>query len=99
MLNKDIIVQSEIISNAKVNIGLNISAKLDNNYHKIETLIQEVSLSDEISIKVYQRRGNIKILQEGINIECAEEQNTCYVIANFLKKKFNLKNFQNTKYL
>ena len=92
MLNKNIIAQSEIISNAKVNIGLNISAKLDNNYHKIETLIQEISLSDEISIKIYQRRGNIKILQEGINIECAEEQNTCYVMANFLKKKFNLKN-------
>ena len=44
MLNKDIIVQSEITSNAKVNIGLNISAKLDNNYHKIETLMLVVKI-------------------------------------------------------
>ncbi len=92
MLNNGILAQSDVISNAKVNIGLNISSKLDNNYHTIETLIQEVSFSDKINVKIYHRHGDIKVLQEGINIGCSSEQNTCYLMANSLKQKFNFKN-------
>ena len=53
MSNKNFLAKSNIISNAKVNIGLNISTRLKNNYHNIETLIQEVSFSDEINITIF----------------------------------------------
>ena len=92
MLNKHFLAKSNIISNAKVNIGLNISTRLKNNYHNIETLIQEVSFSDEINITIFEQSGNIEIKQSGINIGCPLEKNTCYIVTNLLKKKFGIKN-------
>ena len=36
---------------AKINLGLFILGKLDNGYHKLETLLQMVGLYDEIEIE------------------------------------------------
>lgn len=49
-------------SYAKINLYLNISKKLENDYHNIETIIQTINLYDEISIK--------KIKEPYIYIEC-----------------------------
>ena len=92
MLNKHLLDKSDIISNAKVNIGLNISTRLKNNYHNIETLIQEVSFFDEINITIFKESGDIEIQQKGIDIGCSLEKNTCYIVASLLKNKFNIKN-------
>ena len=59
MLSKDIFIESTILSNAKINIGLNIFNKYDNGYHMLESLIQEIAISDIINIKILKANGAI----------------------------------------
>ena len=45
---------------AKINLSLNVIQRLSNNYHKIESLITFVRLSDEIKIKkIYKKKHKI----------------------------------------
>ena len=80
MLSKNILIEAMITSNAKVNIGLNIFDKLDNGYHMLESLIQEISISDIINIKVLKSKGGIKLEAKGI--DSLVKDNTCYKITN-----------------
>ena len=43
---------------AKINLSLNIIKRLPNNYHKIESLITFVQISDEIKIKIINEAKN-----------------------------------------
>ena len=44
---------------AKVNLSLNVIRRLPSNYHKIESLITFVQLSDEIKIKTIDKVNHI----------------------------------------
>ena len=63
--------KSHIIkSYAKVNIGLNIIDKMQNGYHEIETLIQQVNFYDTIEIKIGSQVGDVIFSTSGNAINC-----------------------------
>ena len=74
----NILIESTLLSNAKINIGLNIFDKNDNGYHILESLIQEISISDIINIKILKSTGPIQLSLKGLAIDCSNEKNTCY---------------------
>ena len=59
MLSEEVLIEATITSNAKINIGLNIFDKFDSGYHILESLIQEISISDIINIKILKSNGGI----------------------------------------
>ena len=92
MLNNDILKSNTLVSNAKVNIGLNIFDKADNGYHILESLIQEISLCDSIKITIFQSSGGVNIYSKGFSINVEDDKNTCYIIADSIKKTYNIQN-------
>ena len=97
MFYKNILVKETLLSNAKVNIGLNIFDKLKNGYHVLESLIQEISLSDSINIQIYKETGSISMSFKGLPIRCPENKNTCYKIADYIKQKYSKSKNNNRK--
>ena len=71
----------EIIANAKVNLFLEITGKLSDGYHTVDTIMQSVSLSDTIKIELLTK-------SQGINIICSvpdiptDQRNIAYKTAN-----------------
>ena len=90
MLSEEILIEATITSNAKINIGLNIFDKFDSGYHILESLIQEISISDIINIKILKSNGGIQLEAKGI--DCPIEDNTCYKITNYVKSHYKIKN-------
>ena len=75
--------------NAKINIGLNITSKLNTGYHKIESCFLPISLYDIIEINENERN---KLSLSGIKIDCKISENIILKILNSFKsnKKFNV---------
>ena len=71
---------------AKINLSLNVIKKLPNNYHKIESLITFVQLSDEIKIKTIDK-VNHKISFSGKFSKGISKNNTIIKLLNLLEKK------------
>ena len=76
---------------AKINLSLNVIKKLPNNYHKIESLITFVQLSDEIKIKTIDK-VNHKISFSGKFSKGIGKNNTIIKLLNLLEKKELIKN-------
>jgi len=70
----------EIVANAKVNLFLEITGKLTNGYHTVDTVMQSISLSDVLKIDLLPK-------ESGIEITCSEpdiptdERNIAYKVA------------------
>ena len=47
-----------IKSNAKINLTLGVTGKLNSGYHKIESLVSFLSLQDEIKIKKINNKNH-----------------------------------------
>ena len=88
----NILIESTLLSNAKINIGLNIFDKNDSGYHILESLIQEISISDIINIKILKSTGPVQLSLKGLAIDCSNEKNTCYKITNYVKKNYEIEN-------
>ena len=86
------LVHKTLQSNAKINIGLNVINKKSNGYHEIESLIQEISLYDNIEIKIFKEKGKTEVISSGININCDLENNTCYKIVELIKCIYKIHN-------
>tara|TARA_B100001996_G_scaffold256913_1_gene199682 strand:- start:260 stop:1111 length:852 start_codon:yes stop_codon:yes gene_type:complete len=77
----------KILSPAKINLSLNVLKRLSNNYHKIESLVTFIELSDEIYIRLIKNKFN-KIsfsgkFSKGIN----KNHNTITKLLKILKEK------------
>lgn len=74
-------------SYAKVNLTLHIGRKLENGFHPINSLMQQIDLADDISIE--------KLPEDTIEIECSAsiptKKNLCYSAARLMKTKFGIK--------
>ena len=70
----------EIVANAKVNLFLEITGKLSNGYHTVDTVMQSVSLSDCLKIDILQERSGIKITCSDPVIPM-DERNIAYKVA------------------
>lgn len=72
----------EITAPAKVNIYLKITGKLPNGYHRLNTIMQEISLSDSVVIEIDASRAH------DIELKCKNmgpipnEKNLCYKAAS-----------------
>lgn len=77
-----------IKSFAKINLFLKIGKKLPSGYHEIESVMQQVNLSDELSFK--------KIDEDKVIIKCnikelENKNNIAYKAAELVKNKFDIK--------
>ncbi len=64
-------------SNAKINIGLHITAKRADGYHNIETLFYPVRLADIIEILPAKGKGNHLLVNTGATVDADPSQNLC----------------------
>jgi len=78
---------------AKINLSLNVTKKLSNNYHKIESLITFIKLSDEINIKKINEKKH-KISFSGKFSKGIAKNNTVIKLLNLLEKKKLIKNIK-----
>ena len=74
-----------ILANAKINLGLEVLNKRDNNYHDIESIFQKVSLYDELHI--YKINDKNFILDSNVP-EINNNDNIIYKAYIELLKKF-----------
>src|SRR3989338_4131378 len=75
-------------SYAKINLFLRIGKKLGSGYHNIQSVMQKIDLSDNISIEPLSED---RIIVESTNKEIEQESNLAYDAALLLKKKFKVK--------
>jgi 4-diphosphocytidyl-2-C-methyl-D-erythritol kinase len=78
----------KLLSPAKINLYLNILGKYPSGFHKIESIVERVSLFDEITIRVQE--------SPRIRIFCADKalqgkHNLCYKAAQLIKERLRLK--------
>ena len=65
---------------AKINISLDIISKMDNGYHNLKTIMQTISLSDEITIECKANETNcsendVRIIDSGRSFLPSDERN------------------------
>ena len=68
-----------ITSNAKINIGLNITEKLPNGYHLLDMVMVPISLADKLEIKFNSQKGKLNISSNIKDIPC-DEKNILYKV-------------------
>jgi len=78
----------KVLSPAKLNLYLNITGRYSKNYHRIESIVERISLCDEIIIK--------KTAGPAVTISCSRRDlavpgNLCVKAAELMQKKFSLK--------
>ncbi|MCF7871203.1 MAG: 4-(cytidine 5'-diphospho)-2-C-methyl-D-erythritol kinase [Candidatus Omnitrophica bacterium] len=77
----------ELLSPAKINLYLNIVGKYSSGYHRLETVVERVSLFDKLKITI---NPNPAINISSNNKELETKENLCYKAAELIKKEFNL---------
>ena len=68
-----------ITSNAKINIGLNITEKLPNGYHLLDMIMVPISLADKLWIKFNNQKVKLNISSNIKDIPC-DEKNILYKV-------------------
>lgn len=77
-----------IKSPAKVNLFLEVVGKRPDNYHELETVIQEVSLFDHLEIK--EKANGIKIQTDCPDLP-TDSRNIVYKAAALIKRRYRIK--------
>ena len=77
-----------LLSPAKLNLYLNILGKYPDGFHKIESIVERISLCDEITIRPRQDQriaitSNIKTLES--------KNNLCFAAASLIRKQYRIK--------
>ena len=71
---------------AKLNLSLDVSEKLENGYHSIESIFQSVSLFDEIMVEIIDKKIDIICEDESL----LGESNICFLAAQLFFEKTNI---------
>ena len=74
-------------SNAKINLGLNITKKRKDGFHNIETVFYPLALRDAMEFVPSERVG---LTSSGIQIDCETEDNLIIKAYRLLKEDFDL---------
>jgi 4-diphosphocytidyl-2-C-methyl-D-erythritol kinase len=75
--------------NAKINLGLNVTAKRPDGYHNIETVFYPVNLCDVLEI-VPSQEGKTVFITSGIPVDGNPENNLVMKAFNLLKNDYDL---------
>jgi 4-diphosphocytidyl-2-C-methyl-D-erythritol kinase len=80
-------------ANAKINIGLNVTEKLANGYHNIQTVFYPIKIHDVVEITDSEA---LSCQVAGIEIDGDPEDNICYKAFKLIQTDFNIPNQQIT---
>lgn len=75
---------------AKINVGLDVLRKREDNYHEIRTIMQTINLYDNLFIKRNRFTDKI-ILDCNLNWLPTNEKNLAYKAAQYMKERYNIK--------
>ena len=76
---------------AKINIFLDVMEKMDDGYHDLLTIMQLISLHDEVYLEL-DDEDKINLVCENIAIDVAAEHNLAYIAAEEFYKKYKSPN-------
>jgi 4-diphosphocytidyl-2-C-methyl-D-erythritol kinase len=76
-----------VFPNAKINLGLNVTAKRNDGFHNIETVFYPVKLCDILEIVESQNTASM-LFNSGIIINDDTNNNLCIKALNLIKKDF-----------
>jgi len=77
--------------NAKINFGLNITAKRSDGFHDIETVFFPIHIQDVLEIIIsYNKTVDVDFSSSGLTIAVNTESNLCVKAYQLLKKDFEL---------
>jgi 4-diphosphocytidyl-2-C-methyl-D-erythritol kinase len=84
-------IQNKMITfpNAKINLGLNITEKLPDGYHSIESVLYPVPLCDILEIEIAVE-GKFSFNSSGLNIDCDNAGNLCVRAYRLLQDRFGI---------
>jgi 4-diphosphocytidyl-2-C-methyl-D-erythritol kinase len=68
----------KLFAQAKINLSLDVTGRLENGYHTLRMIMQTISLCDEVVLE--KAREGIEILCDHPNLPC-DERNICYKAA------------------
>ncbi|MGL4567740.1 MAG: 4-(cytidine 5'-diphospho)-2-C-methyl-D-erythritol kinase [Fusobacteriaceae bacterium] len=66
-------MRSLVISNCKINIGLNVTGVLENGYHTLDMVMVPLDLSDKIYLNFCRKEGELKINSNDLKIPKGKE--------------------------
>lgn len=79
-----------LLSNAKINVGLNVLGVLDNGYHDLDMVMLPIALSDTIKGEIFDEIGDLKITTNKKDIP-TDERNILYKVYKKFYEKINKK--------
>ena len=81
-------------SGFKINIGLHITERMSNGFHRIESIFYPVDLIED-SVKITPQAGETTLEVVGADFTCEMEKNLCVKAYRLLEKDFGNKYFFN----
>lgn len=75
---------------AKINLGLDVVGKLENGYHLLRTIMQQIDLYDTITLSKTENCGEIMISSDSGEVP-ADESNLAYRAAKRMMEQFPIK--------
>lgn len=77
-------------ANCKINIGLNITARREDGFHNLETLMYPITkLYDTLDIQRTTSSGVI-FKNSGMTVDCPEEQNICIKAFRLMQREYGI---------
>jgi len=76
--------------NAKINIGLNITGLLPNNYHSIETVFYPVNVYDHLKIEPIPKAAENQFVVKGLSIDGKPENNLVIKAWQLLRDEYKI---------
>lgn len=73
-------------SNAKINLGLNVLEKTENDYHNIDTFMIPIDLYDTLNISIYDEDGDIFLKSNNENIPLDDKNTMCRAYKYFFEE-------------
>jgi len=79
-----------IKARAKINLVLKVVGKREDGYHELDSVMQSVGLSDELTFKRVKKKDYLKIITDSKNIPC-DERNIVYRVIDFMLDKCGIR--------
>lgn len=73
---------------AKINLSIDITGRLANGYHELDTVMQSISLCDTLTVKTLQNDASVNLRVENSNIEF-DENNTVLLAEKYFFEAYN----------
>ncbi|MGL4403062.1 MAG: 4-(cytidine 5'-diphospho)-2-C-methyl-D-erythritol kinase [Fusobacteriaceae bacterium] len=79
-------MRSLVISNCKINIGLNVTGVLENGYHTLDMVMVPLNLADKIYLNFCKKEGELKINSNDLKIPKGKENILHKIYSKYYQK-------------